>query len=432
LLSSILLLALTACQMLPVLEQKLPGQATPTIAANLRPTQTSPTPVEALDPTEITGGPITLRVWLPAQFDPAAGTPAGNLLNARLNEFMDQNEGIKVEIRLKALEGAGGLLDSLAAANAAAPLALPDLVALPRPMLESAALKGLLYAYAGADQTMGDTGWYDYARQLAYLQDSVFGLPFAGDALVLVYRPVVMDIPPRDWGSAVGFGNPLAFAAADPEALFTVTQYQAAGGTVWDNQGRPALDSATLTEVLSFYQQASQAGVMPIWLTQLETEQQVWQAFADEQAPMAIAWASSYFNRSGSLSFEAQIAPQVTTDGNVYTLATGWVWALPAPDPARRALAAELAQFLVEKQFLGEWNRAAGYLPPHIDALAGLDDEKLRSLIGRISLAAQLVPSEDLLASLGPVLEDAVVAVLKQQSDPQSAATIAGERVNQP
>jgi ABC-type glycerol-3-phosphate transport system substrate-binding protein len=370
-------------------------------------------------------------VWLPAQFDPSAGTPAGDILFARLREFTSQNPRT-IEVRLKAMDGEGGLLESLAAANAAAPLALPDLVALPRPLLESAALKGLLHPYDGLSEVMDNNGWYDYARQLAYLQESVFGLPFAGDALVLVYRPAVIDVPPQNWESALGFGNPLAFSAADPQALFTINQYEAAGGAVWDDQGRPMLDEVTLTKVLAFYQQASQAGVMPIWLTQLETNEQVWQAFAEGQAPMAIAWASYYFNGSPALTFETMIAPQITTDGNVYSLATGWVWALASPDPARRQLAAQLAEFLVDINFLGKWNTAAGYLPPHSDSLAEWGDEQMRSLVGQISLTAQLIPSEDLLSSLGPALENAVVLVLKQQADPQTAAKIATERVNQP
>jgi len=431
-LSSLLLLELTACQMFPALQQNSAGQVTDTPPVIQSPPQVSPTPLESSVPTNATPGHVTLRVWMPVQFDPSAGTPAGDILFSRLREFMNQNPGVRIEVRLKAQEGTGGLLESLAAANAAAPLALPDLIVLPRLLLESAALKGLLYPYDSVGEVMDDDGWYDYARQLAYLQESVFGLPFAGDALILVYRPMAMDVPPRDWESALGFGNPLAFSAADPKALFTINQYQAAGGAVWDNQGRPALDEATLTQVLAFYQQASQAGVMPVWLTQLETDEQVWQVFAGEQAPMAVAWASTYFNKSTALAFETNIAPQVTADGSVYTLAAGWVWALASPDPARRLIASQLAQFLVDKQFLGEWSSAAGYLPPHSDSLAVWDDEQLRPLLERISLAAQLVPSEDLLSSLGSALEEAVVLVLKQQADPQTAAKIAAERVNQP
>ena len=418
--------------MFPALQKTPAVQSTETPASNPSFPQTSPTPEGPVAATDSSPDHVTLRIWLPVQFDPSAGTPAGDLLFSRLNEFMNQNPGVKIEVRLKALEGTGGLLESLAAANAAAPLALPDLIALPRPMLESAALKGLLHPYEGMGELLDDEGWYDYARQLAYLQKSVFGLPFAGDALVLVYRPVAIDVPPRDWESVLGFGSPLAFSAADPQAIFTINQYQAAGGAIRDEQGRPVLDEITLTEVLTFYQQASLAGVMPVWLTQLEAEEQVWQAFAEEQAPMAVVWASNYFNQSSSLAFDTTIAPQITTDGSVYTLATGWVWALASPDPVRQSLASLLAQFLVDKQFLGEWNGAAGYFPPHADSLAAWGNEEMRPLVGRISATAQLIPSEDLLSSLGPTLEEMVVLVLKQQADPLMAAKSAAERINQP
>ena len=91
--------------------------------------------------------------------------------------------------RIKALEGAGGLLEILVAANVAAPLALPDLVLLPRPTLESAALKDLLYPYDGLTNIMDDASWFEYARQLAHVQSSTYGIPFAGDAMVLAYHP---------------------------------------------------------------------------------------------------------------------------------------------------------------------------------------------------------------------------------------------------
>ena len=431
----VMLLALAACQM--IAPSLLPTSAVvePQSAESTPPPALlTQTPLDNAIPEDANtpAGPITLRLWLPQQFDPGGSTPAGDLLNARLSEFMDENPGVRIEVRLKALEGSGGLLESLAAANAAAPLALPDLIALPRPLLESAALKGLVHPYDGMTGVLEADGWYDYARQLAYLQESIFGLPFAGDALVLVYHPLDMDIPPRDWETAMSIGSALAFSAADSQALFTINQYQAAGGTVWDAQGHPYLDESVLTQVLTFYQQASQSGLMPLWLTQLESDEQVWQAFLEEQAPMAVVWASHYFTEAPGLSFKTMIAPPITADGQINTMATGWIWALAAPDRARRMLAAQLAEFLVEPQFLAEWNYAARYLPPNTQALTGWEDPLQRTLIGRILEAAQLSPSEDLLSSLGPALEQAVLFVLKQQADPTTAAQIAVKQVNQP
>jgi len=79
-----------------------------------------------------------LILWLPPEFDPHSGTPAGDLLNERLDAFINAHPGLTIEVRIKAVNGPGGLLDSLATTSAAAPAAIPSLVALPRGELETA------------------------------------------------------------------------------------------------------------------------------------------------------------------------------------------------------------------------------------------------------------------------------------------------------
>lgn len=426
----LLALAVAGCQGLPWAAQTpLPGQtqpaqtATPALTSAPQDLATPPYPAPA-------SGPVTLNIWLPPQWDPAVASSTGKLLNERLRAFEARNPDVRILVRLKALEGSGGLLESLAAASAAAPLALPDLIALPYSQLESAALKSLLYPFDG--QVMVDSVWYEYARQLAQVHDSTFGLPFAGDLLLTAYRPAAIEAPPHDWESALKLGSALAFPAADPQAKFLLAQYQAAGGVIQDSQGRPYLDEAVLKRVLTFYQQASQAGVMPFWLTQYETEEHVWQAFADQQVAMAAVWSSSYLSQAEGLSFASAFAPLPTSDGTPYTLASGWAWALASPDPARRLLAAQLAEFLVDPQFLAALTSVAGYFPPRSDALSGWGEAALRPLVDQISLSARLLPPDDVLASLAPVLEEAGVQVLKQQTDAQSAAHAAASQINQP
>ena len=201
-------------------------------------------------------GVVTLRVWLPPEFDPYSGTPAGDLLKTRLEQFSAQNPGVSVEVRLKAVQGAGGLLESLVASSAAAPLALPDLVALPRPLLESAALKGLIYPYNTSNLSLEGEDWYEYARQMGTLQTTLFGLPFAGDALVLTYRPDVLN-PPQDWQALLDGNHLLVFPAADPNAYVTLVFYLAQDGLLQDEQGRPTLTESALLHVLDYYQQAA-------------------------------------------------------------------------------------------------------------------------------------------------------------------------------
>jgi multiple sugar transport system substrate-binding protein len=411
----------------------IPGTSTdsPVSTATESTAQVEETPVEGSTPT-VSGSsasPIVLHLWLPPEFDPEAGTPAAELFKARLEEFSRRRSEIRTAVRIKALEGPGGLLDSLTTASAAAPLALPDLIVLPRPTLETAALKGLLHPFDGLSNALDNPDWYDFARQLAHLQNSTFGLPIAGDAQVLVYRPAAIGTPPADWTTTLTLETPIAFSASDPQALLTLGMYQSIGGALLDEQGRPTLEIAPLTSVLDFYHQAEQNGVMPFWITQYETEDQAWEAFVSGETDLVITWSSHYLS---NMLADTAMAPVPTENGEPYTLANGWVWALSTPHTERQSLSAELAEYLTDSEFLAQWSEAAGTIPPQPSAMRGWSDTSLQALVNRIAVSARIIPSTDLLTSLGPPLQQAVVAVLKEQSDPQVAAQAAIENIANP
>ncbi len=405
-----------------------PAAPTPTVIEGTAPVETAPaeenTPGSGTSPS-----PIVLLLWLPPEFDPEAGTPAAELFRARLEEFSRRRPGIRTEVRIKALEGPGGLLDSLTTASAAAPVALPDLVALPRPMLETAALKGLLHPFDGLTNALENPDWFDFARQLAHLQNSTFGLPIAGDAQVLVYRPAVIGTPPPDWTTTLTMETPLAFSASDPQSIFTLGLYQSIDGALFDEQGRPTLENDPLTRVLEFYHQAEQNGVMPYWITQYQTDEQAWQAFESGETDLVISWSSRYLS---SRLADTAIAPLPTENGEPYTLANGWVWALSTPHADRQSLGAELAEYLTDSIFLAQWSQAAGTIPPQPSAMRAWADTSLQALVNRVAISARIIPSTDLITSLGPPVQQAVVAVLKEQSDPQVASQAAIESVANP
>lgn len=389
----------------------------------------SPATPAAEAATATPSGPISLRIWLPPEFDPSAGTTAGEILQRRLDEFASRRPGTHIEVRIKEPDGPGGLLDSLTTANAAAPLALPDLVALPRSALETAALKGLVHPFTGLSDQIDTPEWFEYAQQLARLQNSTFGIPFAGDAMILVYRPSVLSLLPEDLTSALRLEGPLAFPAADPQALFTLALYQAAGGGIRDEQGRPILQADILEQVLELYQDGSEAEYTPFWLTQLQTDEQAWGEFTEKNAPLVVTWISRYLSTDQA---DMAAAPLLTLAGNDFTISNGWVWALGSPDPERQELATELAEFLSEADFLSEWTSETGYLPPRASSLENWRDAGLQPLALRVAQSAQLMPAGDLLASLAPVLQGATIDVLKKQTDPQSAARNAADSLAVP
>ena len=230
----ILVLVLSGCA------QPTSPVATETVEPVPTLTLTSPATEEPIPDTP--SPPTYLRLWVPVEFDPENGTRASRLLQARLDEFSERR-GVDIEVRVKDLNGSGGMVDSLSAANAAAPLALPDLILLPYDLLEDAALKGLLTPMDGMIEPLEESDWYEYARQLATVQNSTYGLPFAGDALLLLYRPAAVAEPPRDWGAALEITTPLIFPAADEQASFTLAQYLINGGNLQDDEGRPMLET---------------------------------------------------------------------------------------------------------------------------------------------------------------------------------------------
>ncbi|MBC8506142.1 MAG: extracellular solute-binding protein [Anaerolineales bacterium] len=413
----------------------LSGCITPVENATTQPPEPTATSVPTLAPVTIAetatpaAGSQTLTIWLPPQFDPNDGSAASSLFNARLEEFSARRSEVRVETRIKEVTGPGGIEDTLLSAGAAAPLALPDLVALPYETLQSAIAKGLLHPFDGLTDTMDDPDWYDFARQLSHVQNSIFGIPFAGDALIMVYRPEFIEEPPTDWETALLNTEPLSFPAADPESLFTLTLYRSSGGAVADDEGGAIMDMTPLTDVLTFYYQASQNGLMPFWLTQFETDDQAWAAYDEGQANMGVTWLSRYLQNPPPDSSATTIP---TADGIPYTTATGWVWALVSPDPQRQELAAQLAEFLTTGEFLAQWNAAVGLLPLRPSALVAWENSPQYDLLKLVAPSTQLAPSTEIIQTLGPLLEQSALDVLKEQTDPATAAQNAIEALIAP
>ena len=350
------------------------------------------------------GSPTTearaLRIWLPPEFDPNAGNPPSNILKQRLNEFEAEHPGLELEVRIKADEGESGLVNSLYATSKAAPAALPDLIALSRPALETAALNGLLHPLDGLSTTLDDPNWYEYARQLGHIQNTGYGLPFAGDALVLVYRSEVERI--NSWNDVLASENPLVFSVGDPKALVGLALYVSAGGELLDPQGQPTLDQEILTRVLTSIADGTLSGVFSPSLDNLVSNEQVLQAYLGERANMAIIWASDYRAPEGQFTL-----PLPGLDEASGSFATGWVWALAGSNSENQQMAVELADYLVEDDFLRTWINATGYLPTRPDSVdAG------ETTINQIVEAVRPIPPNEVLSVLGPLMQDALTRVL--------------------
>lgn len=371
--------------------------------------------------------PLTL--WVPPEFDPASGSPAGDLLRERLGQFSAENNGVAVYVRVKAVSGPSSLLESLSAASAAAPKTLPSVVAFSRADLEAAALKELIFPLDGLSTEIDQPDWYEYARQLSLVQGSTFSLPFAGDLMVLTYRPEGLLVSPDDWPAIFRIGQPVGFPAGDPQAMMVLSLYSSLDGEVEDSQRRPTIQPELLSQVYQLLADGEQRGIFPYWLSQYETSGQVWQAYRDGRVNAAVTWVSNYLSTMPS---DTVAAPLPSMDSTQQPLATAWGWAVAEPDPQRRELAVRLAEFLSDGTFLGEWTEAAGYMPARPSALAAWKNQSHKTLLSPLAVSARARPTVDQLASLGPPLKEGLLNVLKREIDPTQAAQIAAEKLAVP
>jgi len=378
--------------------------------STITPTETS---VATLIPSPTPATPITLTLWIPADF-----SATDEILRQHLARYEQRRSNVHIQVRVKALQGEGGMLNGLITASAAAPDALPTLALMPQRMLESCVLKGVCYPY-DALLNISDTDWLDFALASGQMQGSTFGLPFAADVLALAYRPEQISQPPTDWEMLVETPSPLLFYANDPQAAYVLTLYLANGGSLRDDAHKPTLEKAPLVATLTAIAAAHRVGRFPAYLLQYKSEAEVWQTYTERGAAMTLVWASQFL-RASPQDTTLSILP--TPNGTTYALGQSWLWALTSPDSQRQSLGAELAAYLTMPDFVAEWNTAAGCLPTRSTALDTWQTPALRETFQPVLLAIHPFPPDDVYAPLQTLLHDALEQVLLEKGSPEEIA----------
>jgi len=404
------------------------------------PTSATRTPDGTLVPTAgptraaSTGGegpsPSQLILWLTPAFSPTAGTPAGDLLAARLDGFERANPGLTIEVRVKDERGPGGLLESLASASQAAPDSLPDLAALDSVALHDAALKELIVSLGEAVDTPSVLAWYPFAAEAARTEGSLIGMPFAADAQALAYRSDAYPRPPANWTDVLDGPSPFLFPAGDPYAAFTLAQYLSLGGRLIGENGRPRLQAEILSQVLEFYDSAHRSGVLPLSARQYHDSAATWAAVRDGRAQAATAFFSTFLAEYDPTTDSLQPLP--TSDGAGTCIAEVWSWALVTREPVRQDLSLRLLTWLSDPEFLGEWTQALGLLPSSTAALAVWPDGTQTAVASRLVTAAHARPTAEILATFGPAVHAAVDSVLSGEASPEVAAQAAALAIQAP
>jgi ABC-type glycerol-3-phosphate transport system substrate-binding protein len=196
--------------------------------------------------------------------------------------------------------------------------------------------------------------------------------------------------------------------------LVGLSLYASAGGEILDAQGLPTLDQEVLTRVLTLVEEGVSNKVFPPSLANVTNETQTLQIYRTGSANKAIVWFLSY-----RPSEDGRLTPLPGLDQLAFSYATGWVWALAGVDPENQQLAVELAEYLVADDFLGDLTRETGYLPTR----PSIVEEEDRAMTAILE-SAHPMPSSDVLAVLGPLMQEAMTRVLNGELPTDVAASV--------
>jgi ABC-type glycerol-3-phosphate transport system substrate-binding protein len=190
--------------------------------------------------------------------------------------------------------------------------------------------------------------------------------------------------------------------------------YASAGGNISNSQGSPALDADALLRLLTLVKQGLTKDVIPASLANVSTEAQALQIYRSGRAKKGIIWIMSYRPSS-----DGAITPLPGLGETPFSYAGGWIWALAGSNPENQQLAVKLAEFLVEDPFLGAWTQAANYLPTRPSSV----DQTNRTLAAILE-SVHAIPSNQALAVLGPLMQEALTRVLNGEQPEDVAGSI--------
>ncbi len=381
------------------------------------PERLTPTPI-ALTPEPISSA-ITLTLWTSEAFSPA-DEASGHILQEQYDAFMAANPDIVIEYELKKPYDKGGILDFLLTTSAVVPKLLPDLVAIDTSELGEAARAGILQPLDELISSKLGDDLFPFAREACLLDGKLMGIQFEADIQHLVYNTAIVEEPPHTWAELLAGGASYVFPAGDGEAASDafLIQYLALGGRLVDEAGNPALDREKLTQVLEFYREGSDKGIIPRSVLDLKTLDDCWPLYLSAEAAMANISSRRYSASRGSLGNTA-FAPIPTRDGNASTISHGWALAIVTRNPRRQAAAARFIEWLLDPKNTAAWNQGANHLPTRRSAFALQVADNYTAFLREQLEGAHFRPSP---LAYSEALQRAIQDVLTGNATPKEAA----------
>jgi ABC-type glycerol-3-phosphate transport system substrate-binding protein len=361
-------------------------------------------------PTPESSEPLT--IWWPDTLGPVGNQESSDLLNEQLDAFQRTQSNLRINLRLKKTEGVGGIMETLSAAQAVAPSALPDVTLLRYADLVSAAQSDLIQAVADRIDPSIISDLYPTALKLGQVGNLLYGIPYVFEIEHMAYRPIILS------GNFARFSDVLdnrqsfvfpASASSNQNAVLLL-QYLSAGGDLTElNQGK--LNADALQNVLKFYEQAVTDGIVDVSVLDYASTNDYQTKLIEGQIGAAVVTSTQYLELlKQDTSFEPAPIPQA--DGEPLTMLDGWVWVLVSHDVQRQNEALRLIEWMMDSDRQAAYAQLVDELPSRQSLM---QSGEYTTFVERLLPQALFPLTNQAPENVLQVMQDALTAVLTKQ-----------------
>lgn len=373
-------------------------------------------------------GPMTLIIWIPGEFDPSIDTVFGGSFIDLLSAYEANTDDLQIEVVRKKITGPGGMFAYLRSAPPVAPEVLPDLVMMDSSNIAQALGEELIVPLEMLSSSLSTGVLYPAAAELAQVDGALVSWPYLLEAQHTVYRQTFFTEAPCLTGVVIKAGVPFEFAAAPLTGVnqTTLHQYLAAGGTLEDEAGNPALDTAILTELLDFYEEGLKEEVIASTIFQYSGPAEVWERYEERLNNLAVVTSTLALSDPEALE-NTGFCPIPSVAGEPFAFINTWSWAVATADAERQDAALDLLQYMVDPIVQGEFTQSAGWLPSGPAALAAWGEDPYAIFADELLSAATIRPVSSDQDRIDQALQVALEGVLLNELSSVQAATNAAQ-----
>lgn len=393
----------------------------PLLLPSQAPTTSVPTLASTPEVTE--ASPLNLTIWWPEPLSPVGDIRVSAALSEQIDAFEAENPGLVIETRLKKPRDLGGIMETLRAASAVAPGALPDLTLLRREDLLAGVQAGLVQPLEGRVSSAIVGNLYTAALELGQVNGQLYGLPYVLDVQHIAYWG---DFPSGDFST---FDNVLArqraftFPATGSAGINPVflLQYLSAGGSLADiSIGEVNTDA--LRAVLGFYQQAVAAGLVNPAVLNYSSDNDYLAALQARTIPAGVVSSTAYLGL-GADGQPLAFAPIPVQAGQPTTVLNGWLWVLTTTNTDRQAVASDFLDWMLDVERQSQYSQAAHMLPSLRASLRQMGINTAYADFVTQLLGNAVLPLPDISGtSTARALQDALSAVISGRRTADEAA----------